>query len=92
MGVEGYSEFVLSVIGAIPILGLSFGGDEKRLMDLFFAIEEGQCLEDEASTSKLKGKKELKNLECSINFDAKDSGSSQSIGRTRACSTGLGLF
>jgi hypothetical protein len=79
-------------MGATPILELSFGGDEKRLMDLFSAIEEGRYLEDEASTSKLKGKKELKNLECSINFDAKGSGSSQSIGRIRACSTSLGLF
>jgi hypothetical protein len=46
VGVEGYSEFVLSTMGVTSILGLPFGGDEKRLMDLFSVIEEGWFLED----------------------------------------------
>jgi hypothetical protein len=44
--VEGFSVFVLSAMRAIPIMGLPFGGDEKRLVDLFFVIEEGRFLED----------------------------------------------
>jgi hypothetical protein len=40
-------------------------------------VEEGQYQEVSVSTSKQKGKRELKNLECSINFDAKGVGSSQ---------------
>jgi hypothetical protein len=35
VGVEGYSEFVLSVMGATTILGFSFGGDKKRLISFF---------------------------------------------------------
>ena len=37
MAVECYSDFVLSVMGAAPIMGLSFGGDEKRHTDFFFS-------------------------------------------------------
>ena len=66
VGVEGYFKFVLSAMGAAPILGLSFGGDEKRLLDLFFVIEEAWYLEDGVSASKPKGKMELEILECSI--------------------------
>jgi hypothetical protein len=43
-------------------------------------------------TTKPKGKREFKNLECSINFDARCSGSNRGKGKTRACYVGLGLF
>ena len=82
VGVGGYSEFVLSEMGAVPIMGLSFGGDEKRLTDLFSVIKEGRYLEDGVSVSKPKGKRELKILECSLNFDAGGSGSSRRKGKT----------
>jgi hypothetical protein len=77
VGDEGYSEFVLSAMRATPTIGMSFGGDEKRLVDLFSTIKEGWYLEDGVFASKLKGRMELKNLECSINFDARSSGSSR---------------
>ena len=82
VGDEGYFEFLLSAMGATPTIGISFGGDEKRLMDLFSPIEEGRYLEDGVSTSKPKGRMDLKNLECSINFDAIGSGSSRDKGIT----------
>ena len=65
--VEGYSEGVLNVMELTPNLGLTFGGNEKRLSDLFSVIEEEQFCEEEVSISNSKGKRELKNLECSIN-------------------------
>ena len=45
VGDDGYSKFVLSTMGAAPSLGMSFGGDKKRLMALFSVIEEGRYLE-----------------------------------------------
>jgi hypothetical protein len=55
VGVECYSDFVLSAMGAAPIMGLSFGGDQKRLMLFFFFVtEEGWFLEDGVSASKPK--------------------------------------
>jgi hypothetical protein len=74
VGDEGYSEFVLSAMRATPTIGMSFGGDEKRLVDPFSTIKEGWYLED--------GVSELKNLECSINFDARSNGSSRGKGMT----------
>jgi hypothetical protein len=38
MGEDGYSEAVLSAMGATPTPGLSFGGDEKRLLELFLLL------------------------------------------------------
>jgi hypothetical protein len=46
VAVEGYSEDVLNAAKIAPILGLSFGGDEKRLKDLLAAIERDRCMED----------------------------------------------
>jgi hypothetical protein len=34
-GVEGYSEVMLNTMEVAPTLGLSFGGEEKRLMIFF---------------------------------------------------------
>jgi hypothetical protein len=83
---------MLRAMGAAPIMGCLMGGDKKRLLDLCSAIKADQFLEDGVSASKLMGKRELKNLECSINFDTRSSGSSWGKGRTSACSVGLGLF
>jgi hypothetical protein len=38
VGVEGYSKFELSAMGVVPIMGLSFGGDDKKLTDLFLSL------------------------------------------------------
>jgi hypothetical protein len=67
-GVENYSEVMLDAVKFASIVGLSNGegGDEKSLLSLFSNIEEW-----EPYTSKVKGKRELKNLECSINYEAR---------------------
>jgi hypothetical protein len=83
-GVEGYSEVMLNAMEVTPTLGLSFGGEEKRLNDIFLVIEEDWYCEDGVATSNTKGKRELKNLECSINFEARGSGYSRGKGKV-AC-------
>jgi hypothetical protein len=40
-------------------------------------VDEGQCQEVSVSASKLKGYRELNNLECSINFNARGVGFTQ---------------
>jgi hypothetical protein len=67
---------MLNAMGAAPTPGLSFVGDKKRLEDLLLVIEEDQYREDGVSASNTKENRELKNLECSINFEALGSGSS----------------
>jgi hypothetical protein len=62
-------EVVLDVLKFASIVGLSCGegGDEKSVLNLFWNIEE----ERKPDTSKVKVKRELKNLKCSINFEAR---------------------
>jgi hypothetical protein len=79
--VEGYSKGVLDVMEHASNLGLTFGGDEKRLSDLFLVIEEDRFREEDVSFSNTKGKREIKNLECSINFEARGCGTSRVKGR-----------
>ena len=71
VGVEGHSEVVLDAMDLVSTLGLSFGGNEKPLLNLFSDIEENWNREEGVLVSSFKGKRELKNLECSINFDAR---------------------
>ena len=46
---------VANALNLAPVLGLSWGGKDNKLWDLF-----------EASAPKVKGMRELKNLDCSI--------------------------
>jgi hypothetical protein len=62
-------------------MGVSYRGNEKGFLDFFALIDEGQHQKVSVSTSKPKGYKEIKNLECSINFDARGVGSSQEKGK-----------
>jgi hypothetical protein len=65
-------------------------GYEKQFMALLTIIEERHCLEDSVSLYKLgnKGSRELRRLECSINYDAKGKSSSRGKGKDR----GLSVF
>jgi hypothetical protein len=76
VGDDGYSEVMQSAKEFAPFLGISFGGNEKRLLDILTFLEEGQHREVVGSASKPKGRMELKNLECSSNFDTRGNGSS----------------
>jgi hypothetical protein len=76
-GVEGYPKVVLNAVNFAPVVGLSWGGDERRLLDLFSVIDKEKEPLIDFFVPKVKGKRELKNLECSINFEARGRKSSQ---------------
>jgi hypothetical protein len=79
--VEGCSKVVLDAVKFTSTVGLSCGGDEKSLLELFSVIEEEKKPKIDSFASKVKEKRELKNLECSINFEARGHGSSRVNGR-----------
>jgi hypothetical protein len=56
-------------------MGISFEGNIKGSLDVMAQVVEGQCLEVPISTPKVKGNRELYNLECNINYDARSLGS-----------------
>jgi hypothetical protein len=58
VGEEGYSKRVLEAMKCAPVVGMSWGGDDKKLLDLFSAMENKE--------PKVKGLRELKNLDCSM--------------------------
>jgi hypothetical protein len=58
--------------------GVSFKGAEKGFLDFLTLVDEGQC---SVSAPKQKGKREVKNLECLINLDARGVGSSRVRGK-----------
>jgi hypothetical protein len=58
-----------------------YGGTGKGFLDFLTLVEEGQRQEVSVFAPEQKGKRELKNLECSINFDARGVGSSRIKGK-----------
>jgi hypothetical protein len=71
-------ETVQRAMEIAPILGISCGGDVNQLRGLLTDLDKSHCHEISATCSKngAKGKRELKNLDCSNIFE----GSSRSIG------------
>jgi len=83
---SGYSDWVIRRANEIyPILGISFEGHKLQLLDFLSFIEADRLLGEEGALScgGKKGKREVKNLECSINYDARDSCSSRGKRETR---------
>jgi hypothetical protein len=72
--VESYSKEVINTMNFALVVGLSWGSGDKRLSNLFSVIEKEKR---ELATPKVKGKRELKNLVCSLNFEARGRRSSQ---------------
>jgi hypothetical protein len=54
-GVEEYSKEVHNAMNVASVVGMTWGGDDNKMLDLLFARER-----------KAKGMRELKNLDCSI--------------------------
>lgn len=81
VGDFGYYEVVQCSKEIFLILGISHGGNEKKLLDLLTILEEEQCPEVLVSPSKPKERRELKNFECSINFDARGDCSNRGKGK-----------
>jgi hypothetical protein len=78
---EGFSEGVLDAMELAPTLGLTVENDEKKLSSLFSIIEADRDHDLGVSISNSKGKRELKNLECSLHFETRGCGSSRVKGR-----------
>jgi hypothetical protein len=75
----GYSDWVIQCANEIyPILGMSFAGHNLQLLAFLTCLEEERRIGDGCT----KGKREIKNLESSINYDAK--GSCSNHGKRRA--------
>jgi hypothetical protein len=51
-------------------LGVSHEGNVNRFLDFMTLIDGEHRLEAPVSSSKFKGSREVKNLECAINYDA----------------------
>jgi hypothetical protein len=62
-------------------LGVSHEGNEKAFLDFMALIDAEHRLEVPVSTPKFKGYCEVKNLECTINYDARGFGSSRGKAR-----------
>jgi len=77
-----YPRVVQDARSCFRTLGVSFlGSDEKGFLDFLTWIEDQRYDSDsppkkEKKIKRIKGKREVKNLECSINFDARGVGSS----------------
>ena len=67
-GEEGYSKEVIDTMNFASAMGLSWGGDDNSLLNLFFAIDKEKS--EFVSVSKIKGLRELKNLKCTLNLKA----------------------
>jgi hypothetical protein len=52
-------------------MGISFERNVKGFLDVMAQVVEGQRLEVLVSTPKVKGNRELHNLECDINYNAR---------------------
>jgi hypothetical protein len=72
---------MLDAVKFASSMGLSCGegDDEKSLLNLFSNIKK------EWKPSKVKGKRELKNLECSINYKARERSSPEKCHCQRGC-------
>ena len=70
---EGFPERVLDAMELSPTLGLTIENDKKKLLSLFFVIEADKDYDIWVSVSNSKGKRELKNLECSLHFETRGS-------------------
>jgi hypothetical protein len=66
----------------LPLCGCHSGVMRKGYWSCFLLLKRVGFLKmDGGSASKPKGRRKFKNLECSINFDARGSGSSRGKGR-----------
>jgi hypothetical protein len=81
VGVIGYPEAMQGAKLRYHTMGFSYGGDEKGFLDFLTLIDERQRQEDHVSAPKPKGSREVKNLECPINFDARGVSSSRVKGK-----------
>jgi len=84
VGGLGYSDWVMQSANEIyPIVGMTFVGHKLQLLAFLTSIEEERKEERRLGKGRTKGKREIKNLESSINYEAKGSGLSSGKRRAR---------
>jgi hypothetical protein len=84
LGGLGYSDWVMQSANEIyPIVGMTFVGHKLQLLAFLTSIEEERKEERRLGKGRTKGKREIKNLESSINYEAKGSGLSSGKRRAR---------
>jgi hypothetical protein len=83
---SGYSEWIIQCANEIyPIVGISYVGHELQLLALLTFLEEERRNEELGALSSdgTKGKREVKNLESFVNYNARGSCSSHSKRKAR---------
>jgi hypothetical protein len=70
-------EIAIDLSFCVNTLGVSHKGNVKGFVDFMTLINAEHRLEASVSSSKFKGSREVKNLKCSINYDARGFGSSR---------------
>jgi len=63
---------VIDLSFCFQTLGVSHEGNVKGFLDFMAQVDSEQCQEALVSTSMFKGSHKVKNLECTINYDARD--------------------
>jgi hypothetical protein len=79
--VGDFSGVAIDLSFCFQTMGVSHEGNVKGFLDLMAQVDVEQCQEASVSTSKFKGSCEVKNLECTINYDARGFGSSRGKAR-----------
>ena len=62
---KGYSKAALDVMKFAPVVGMTWGGEYNKLLDMVSALDKRKPSLD-VSTPKVKGMRELKNLDCTL--------------------------
>jgi hypothetical protein len=65
VGEKGYSKAALDAMKFTPVVGMTWGGEDNKMLEMFSAFDKRKPSVD-VSTPKVKGLRELKNLDCTL--------------------------
>jgi hypothetical protein len=65
VGTKGYSKAALDAIKFAPVVGMTWGGEDHKMLEMFSVFDKRKPFVD-VSTPKVKGLRELKNLDCTL--------------------------
>jgi hypothetical protein len=67
VGAKGYSKAALDAMKFAPTMGMTWGDEDNKLLDLFSAFDKRKPSTN-VSTSRVKGSRELKNLDYTLSL------------------------
>jgi hypothetical protein len=67
VGAKGYSKAALDVMTFAPVVGMTWGGEDNKLLDMVSDLDTRKP-SFEVSTPKIKGIRKLKNLDCTVSL------------------------